>query len=537
MFDDKATALPAPRLETFPCVAIFIVAVLLAAWLRFHQLDIKPFHHDEGVNSHFLLKLADYGDYKYNPENYHGPTLYYFALVAMWLFGRTDFALRATPALFGVVMVLALWLLRQRIGRIGTAAAALAIALSPGLVFFSRYFIHEMSFGLFTLGIVVGLWRYAATKNFGWLSLLFVSGALLVTTKETAVINLTVLIVAVICAAVWDVTRRLLRADGFTPARLIKGLLADGRRVLPSLDHALAAFISFVFIYVLFYSSLFTNWSGVDDFFYSIAHWTKERSSQDHVHPFYYYSGILLKLELPLLIGSLLAGIFIVWRGTRFWLFVAAWALGTWLAYSYVPYKTPWLMVSFIIPMALLSGHAVEQIYRLLPLRSLRVLWAALVIAVCVVCGQKAWQINFQRYDDNGNETGYFAEFGKRRQCKPYVDGQYGYVYAQTDRALLSLVEIVKAETAKLPSGKHTGIHVAAPEYWPLPWYLREYDQVAYAGNLPEPPNITQPLLIANAAQRLELEVQPGWRLAGQAYALRPGVDLFLYVRNETPPQ
>jgi uncharacterized protein (TIGR03663 family) len=536
MLDDKAITHPKAQLETFACIAVFIIAVLLAAWLRFHQLDIKPFHHDEGVNSHFLIKLADYGDYKYDPNNYHGPTLYYFALVATWIFGRTDFALRFTPALFGVLTVLALWLLRHRLGSISTAAAALAVALSPGLVFFSRYFIHEMSFGLFTLGIVIGMWRYAETKNFGWLSLLFSSLALLVATKETAIINLTVLILAVICAAIWDVTRRLIRARNFTLAALINGLLADGRRVMPSFDHALAAIISFVFIYVLFYSSLFTNWPGVDDFFYSIAHWTKDRSSQDHVHPFYYYSGILLKLELPLFIGSLLASVFVVWRGTRFWLFVAAWTLGTWLAYSYIPYKTPWLMVSFMIPMALLSGYAVEQIYCTLPLLSLRVLWIAVVLIVCVICGQKAWQVNFQRYDDNGNETGYLAGFGKRRQFKPYVDGQYGYVYAQTDRALLGLVETVKAETDKLPSGKHTGIHVAAPEYWPLPWYLREYDQVAYAGNLPQPLNITQPLLIANTAQRLELDLLPNWRLAGKAYTLRPGVDLFVYVRSEAVP-
>lgn len=535
MFDDKPTERPTPRLETLACVAIFIIAVLLAAWLRFYQLDIKPFHHDEGVNSHFLLKLADHGDYKYDPNNYHGPTLYYFALLATWLFGRTDFALRCTPALFGLLAVLILWLLRRRIGPIGTAAAALAMALSPGLIFFSRYFIHEMSFGLFSLGIVVGMWRYAATKNFGWLALLLASAALLITTKETAIINLAVFLVAIICATIWDVTRRLVRERRFTPGALIGELLADGRAVLPSFDHALAALIIFVFVYIFFYSSLFTNWPGVDDFFYSIAHWTKERSSQDHVHPFFYYSGILLKLELPLLVGSLLAGVFVVWRGTRFWLFVAAWTLGTWLAYSLIPYKTPWLMVSFMIPMALLTGYAVEQIYRALPMLSMRMLWAAVVIVVCVVCGQKAWQVNFNRYDDNGNESGYLTDFGKRRQIKPYVDGQYGYVYAQTDRGLLGLVELIKAETAKLPAGKHTGIHVGAPEYWPLPWYLRDFDQVAYAGNLPEPLNITQPLLIANATQRPAIDGQPGWRFAGKAYALRPGVDLVLYVRDAAP--
>ena len=31
------------------CVIVFILAVIVAAWLRFNQIGIKPFHHDEGV--------------------------------------------------------------------------------------------------------------------------------------------------------------------------------------------------------------------------------------------------------------------------------------------------------------------------------------------------------------------------------------------------------------------------------------------------------------------------------------------------------
>src|SRR5215510_4860111 len=112
---------------------IFILAVAVAVWLRFDHIGIKPFHHDEGVMSHFLLNLANSGEYRYNPDNYHGPTLYYFALVALRVFGSTDFALRFTPAMFGVLTVLTLWLLRKRLGLIETPVAAFLMALSPGL--------------------------------------------------------------------------------------------------------------------------------------------------------------------------------------------------------------------------------------------------------------------------------------------------------------------------------------------------------------------------------------------------------------------
>src|SRR5215831_2240881 len=214
------------------CAMAFILAVIVAVWLRFDQIGLKPFHHDEGVMSHFLLNLANSGEYKYNPENYHGPTLYYFALVALRVFGDNDFALRFTPALFGVLTVLMVWLLRGHLGPVGTPVAAFLMALSPGLVYFSRDFIHEMSFGCFSLGVVVGAWRYAESKNFSWLALMATSAGLLFATKETAIITAGVMIISALCATVWDGARKLFRQREFTPGR-----------VALSLDHILAAII------------------------------------------------------------------------------------------------------------------------------------------------------------------------------------------------------------------------------------------------------------------------------------------------------
>ncbi len=54
-------------------IGCFIVT-LVAAFLRFWQLELKPLHHDEGVNRYFLKTLFSEGVYKYDPSNYHGPT-------------------------------------------------------------------------------------------------------------------------------------------------------------------------------------------------------------------------------------------------------------------------------------------------------------------------------------------------------------------------------------------------------------------------------------------------------------------------------
>jgi uncharacterized protein (TIGR03663 family) len=520
--------------EKTVCVIAFSLAVIVSVWLRFDQIGVKPFHHDEGVNSHFLLNLAaSEGGYKYDPKNYHGPTLYYIALPVLRVFGANDFALRFTPALFGILTVSMVWLLRKHLGAIGTPVAAFLIALSPGLVYFSRDFIHEMSFGCFSLCVVVGAWRYAESKNFSWLALMATSAGLLFATKETAIITVIVLIIAAVCAAFWEIMRRTAGPREIPVAREFQ---RDCMDLAPSLDHALAAIMIFVFINVFFYSSFFTNWPGVPDAIKSVFLWTGRRNSE-HQKDFLYYIGLLLKLELPLLIGSLLAGIFIARRGTRFWLFVAAWALGITLAYSIIEYKTPWLMISFLIPLALLSGHAAQRIYSAAHLLSIRLLCAAALIVVLIFNFRMAWTVNFDKYDDNSNGSGYITGLRRRLDLIPNNDGLYGYVYAQTDREIFELIQAIKSETDKAQSGADTPIYVAMPEYWPLPWYLRNYKNASFSGSLPAaasgPPEISQPIIIANVNQQSILNEMPGWRVLPQSFTLRPGVELVIYVRND----
>jgi uncharacterized protein (TIGR03663 family) len=522
--------------EKLICAIFFALALVVAFWLRFHQIEIKPLHHDEGVNSYFLLNLARSGEYKYDPTNYHGPTLYYLALIALRVFGETDFALRFWPAFFGALSVGMLWFLRNHLGTVGAPVAAFGVALSPGLVYFSRDFIHEMSFGCFSLGLVIGAWRYVETKKFVWLVLLSVSAGLLFATKETAIINAAVMIIALLCAAIWDNTSKLVRARSFSFSALAGTLRTDLAGMLPSLDHTLAAIILFVFTNVFFYSSLFTHWQGVTDAVKSVFLWA-QRSDSEHVKSFWYYFGILLKLELPLVIGSLLGCLFVTLRGARFWLFAAAWTLGTTLAYSIIGYKTPWLMVSFLIPMAIVSGYGAQQLYQSLGPVSLRLLWLVILVTAMTYCWKLTASVNFDKYDDNSNSSGYFMRIGKKLKFKPYVDGQYGYVYAQTDRDIYNFLHEFREKIDNLPTGGHTGVYLAAPEYWPLPWYLRDYDQVAYTGGinvLPgQTPDIRQPVVIANVSQQSRFDGLPNWRLVARTFTLRPGVELVLYLRGD----
>ncbi len=75
-------------------------------------------------------------------------------------YGLTTFVIRSVPALFGLATVGLIFTLRRNLGTIATLVAAFLLAVSPGAVYLSRYFIHETLFVFFTLGIVVASLKY-----------------------------------------------------------------------------------------------------------------------------------------------------------------------------------------------------------------------------------------------------------------------------------------------------------------------------------------------------------------------------------------
>ncbi len=144
---------------------VFVTAS--ATFLRFFWLGLKPLHHDEGVNGFFLTTLFRDGVYKYDPANYHGPTLYYITLAFTKVFGLETVPVRASVAIFGVLIVVLTFFLRRYIGTVGSLAAAFFLALSPGMVYISRYFIHEIFFVFLSLAIVLSVVFFIEKRKAG----------------------------------------------------------------------------------------------------------------------------------------------------------------------------------------------------------------------------------------------------------------------------------------------------------------------------------------------------------------------------------
>lgn len=506
--------------------------MLIAAVLRLYDLNLVPLHHDEGVNGNFLLKLVRDGEYKYDPENYHGPTLYYFAAMIPWIirllfgavardhYGLTTFMIRLIPAVFGLGTIGLIFMLRRRLGTIATLSAGLLLAVSPGAVYLSRYFIHETQFVFFTLGIVVFALRFYDTRNPTWLILASASAALLFATKETALISMAVLAIAF---GLTHVYRRLFgkaisqpsgksRRPGAPQKNAFSTFIDDFGTTNLVIAGVIAVFV-FLFLNVMFYSSFFRNSQGIYDALKTFDIWRKTGQAQ-HVHSPFQYIIWLVRQEAPLLfLGGIGALLVVVRPRNSVALFSALWSFGLIAAYSLIPYKTPWLALNFIVPLALIGGYVIQEIYEL-DRGQVRVAGIVLFAALAVGTYQTI-DLNFINYDND--------------------DTYYVYVYAHTRRGMLDLVRNVE-QIAREREGNQTGITIVSRDYWPLPWYLRDYPRTAYFGRMAQS---TEPLIIAKEDQKAEIEANFGelYRQvpsndASGSFELRPGVRLLLFVRR-----
>jgi uncharacterized protein (TIGR03663 family) len=503
--------------------------LLVGAFLRLYNLGLVPLHHDEGVNGNFLVTLVRTGQYTYNPENYHGPTLYFFSAVIPWLarfvggkafgenYGLTTFNIRFVTAAFGIGTIWLALLLRKRLGTIGALTAAALIAISPGAVYLSRYFIHESLFVFFMLGIVVAALKYYDTGQAAYLILASISAALMGATKETWIINGPVLLIALITTGSYFWIRERLAGKGAEESaseRWRQTLERFGGPV-PLATVALVSFAVFILVNVLFYSSFFTNYpKGVSDAMQTLNMW--RHRTQEHYHaPYQYVYWLLQEEAVVLILGGIGALIAVVRAKSRLAVFLSLWSFGLLAGYSLVGYKTPWISLNFIVPLALVSGYALEVAYQKLREFGQPRLFIMLAVLIAAICGYQMYQLNFVHYDDDA----------------------YPYVYAHTRRELLQMLDEIDRTAKRMGTGTDTGIALVSPDYWPLPWYFRDYKKVGYYQQIVA---TNEPIIIGSMAQEEQLKETYGDRYvridSGKdegAYALRPGVDLLLYVRKD----
>jgi len=506
--------------------ALAVLAIALC--LRLPSLDRRPMHGDEANQAVRTGLLLEKGVYHYDPNDHHGPVLYFAALpfcraTASRFAETTEWNYRLVPVVFScLTLLLMLGLGARREGglfdnRAGLLAAALLTAVSPAMVYYSRFFIQESMFVTFLTGMLVCAVGYvrARTEERGTVGAWHAAGfgacaGLAMATKETVVLSFAAAAAGGLAACGFG---RLVRAW-----RTRDALLALGAAAL---------------VAVLLYSSFFTYPRGVYDALFSTAQAYLKRATAvpEHQHPWNFYLKILFWFkygrgpvwsEAGLLLPALVAVAAAFWprreasAQMRWVRFVAVYTLALTALYSAVPYKTPWCALSFLHGYILLAGVGIGAVLEAARQRKGTARWAlggAAVAIVAFLLGQSVSQ-------------------AVRGCYRLPADPRNPYVYAHTGADAMNLVACVEA-AARRAHGYDTPIAIAVPtpDTWPLPWYLRKYAQVGYWTSVADIPNEFAPdVVIAAADQGDAADARFGRGKRASFFGIRPGVLLNVFV-------
>ncbi len=491
------------------CCVLILAATIVALALRLPRLHQRPMHGDEAVHADKFRSLLEEGFYEYDPNDYHGPTLNYLTLVPAGLGGArnltqvSEFTLRVVPAFFGVCLILLLLPMARGLGAAVVFCAGLLTAISPAMVYYSRYYIQEMLLVCFTFGAIVSGYRYARSKSIGWAISAGVFLGLMHATKETCVIAYAAMFLALLLE--FCIQRR-------------KGSIKNARDVI-GWPHAIAGLAAGVVASALFFSSFLSNPSGIAD---SIRTYTtyldRAGSTPLHIHPWHYYIKMLLYSRFadgPVWTEALivlLAVVGFIAAFTRknlsganrgFLRFIAFYTLTMTLVYSAIPYKTPWCLLSFLQGMILLAGVGAVVLARLAPKGLPR-----LFVVFVLLCASA--HLTWQAYQ--GSYT-YDA------------DSRNPYVYAHPTREIFTVVEKIREYADVHADGRDMPIEIicTAGDYWPLPWYLRSFTRVSWLSQVDNSTSAA-PLIIASASPEIEAT------LANKLYTLIPVGERKIYM-------
>ncbi len=481
----------------------FGAALVVALAARLVSLDVRPLHHDEGVNAAFLLALAQGRPYVYNPASYHGPFLYYAGWWPLrWLGtgGMGDSALRLPVALASALMLPLLLPLRRRLGVAGVTAAAWLLAVSPFFVYYGRDLIHETWLAVLTLALVAAGSLYLESRRDGYLFLAAACLGLLFTVKETA----------------------LLTSAGLSAAAVLTRIRTSGRSRLAGLrvDRKTAGLVILcaAIPFILLFTSFLTNPWGLIDSFRGLALWVGKGAEGAGVQakPWFYFLKWLLRYEPALLAGGLLGSGLALRRRDPWGSFCAVWFLSQLAIYSIIPYKTPWLALNILLPAALVAGFLVREIWeRRSPTARIGV--AAVLLLGLGWSGWRAFDVTFRRYDDPRLEI-------------PYV---------QTRREAMGIVILVQDVASQTPAGRNLTLHALLPYRWPLPWYLRDFPNARYWKGFQDiPVDFDADVLLVDPREEAKLRPRLKGIYRRRVFPLLPAEQVVVYVNAlaERPP-
>jgi len=527
-----------------------VLIIALAFALRVAALDLRPAHFDEGVNGAFVDGMRTEGCYRYDPANFHGPLHFYVLFAGQQLFGRSLWSLRMPTVLIGTATIALMLAFHRFLAWRTVWIAAVAAAVSPAMVFYSRYAIHETWLPFFTILALYG--GFGIARREGRPGDLWALGAGLsgmVLTKETYLIHWIAAALAFVAARFLDWLAPLTQsAQRPRPADLFSGSSYErdsaktvrftGRQIATVAFTCLAAII-------LFQSGFGMNWKGVPGLYetFQLMFAKGTTAEEGHNKEFFYWLKLMAWYEWPALLGIVAAPVLSLRRSPvpaaalllcgaalvasdllmksgaasqetadflspKLHLDIAA-SLGVWLllcslgffaaspaqsrearwlclyglasltAYSIIPYKTPWCIISLLWPFFFALGQLGENLAQTADKR-LVYAFGALLAWIPL---REGWQLNY---------------------VHPTSDGErYAYVHSTPD--IDKLFRTVRAIVKEDPLQRQ--MHgLILGDAFPFTWELNDFPDITYLDENAPVENYDADFMLVPSHRALEFE-------------------------------
>lgn len=466
-----------------PWLALIIVGLALA--LRIAWLGIKPAHFDEGVNGWFVDEMTRDGFYHYDPSNFHGPLHFYVLFLAQTLFGRDVWILRMPIVLVSTGCVAMIFAYRRFFGSATCTLAALAMAVSPGMVFYGRYAIHESWLVLFLMLTAWGILSLyqERTKISLWAVGLGITGMIL--TKETYVIHGIALLLAI---------PTLLLVEAFSPSAPCPPR-PPRRWTHRDLAICIASCCGLI---VFFYTGGLLDWpdysrlqedpprnvGSLAGLYETFLIWTRTGMAGEsgHEKEWFYWLELLARYEWPAAFGLLLSPLVLKAHVNRALRYLTIAGVGTLVAYSIIQYKTPWCLLPIIWPFYFVLGKALVYAVGRLDRWIVGSLMAILIGGSFLLC----LRLNF----------------------RDYADEEEPYVYVQTLPDIRKLTDPLLALAAADPANYHLPGHLLLPsnDLHPLPWMLADFPKIGFGDDEQIPAQMDVAVLLVEDAMVSDVE-------------------------------
>jgi len=476
----------------------FIFVALLGLAVRLPQLGTRPMHTDEAVNAYIVGQLLSGEPFNYDPQDRHGPALSALALPLARMQGARSFSelteseLRLTPVVAGTITILLFGAAVEMFGFVPCLIAALLFAFGPLPVYYDRYFIHESLFCAATFGLIIACWRASKSNSVGDSVLVGACAALMLASKETAVVHFFALAAASFVLRFTKLHKNN-SANWVQPRKL---LIAGGT-------------------FLLFSAGAFTwlgrNWNPLSGLLRAAPNFLSRAAGQGHEKPFWYFAQLLAGgWSGTLIIVLACIGFVVIIRRRHasphsflaiYFIFIAA-------IYSFIPYKTPWLALNLWLPLALFAGCSLDFLWRAAIKRaSLKAAIPAFGILVAVVAT-------------------LIAHDTRQRVFLHPADEANPYAYAHTSDDILGLPPEI-AELANRDGLVNPRIAVIASDPWPLPWYLRHFSQVGFWQPGQQPGEADFYITSTDAAEQYQTQLKS---FRPDFFGVRPGVLILLWL-------